>query len=76
MSMRPIQLNVIDLPKADYTGGPSSLCPGCGHDQISNVIIQAAWESKCAKRCFRIRSARLPVACLCLCQMDKTWARK
>ena len=45
MSMRPIQLNVIDLPKADYTGGPSSLCPGCGHDQISNVIIQAAWEN-------------------------------
>ena len=43
--MRPIQLNVIDLPKADYTGGPSSLCPGCGHDQISNVIIQAAWEN-------------------------------
>ena len=23
----------------------SSLCPGCGHDQISNVIIQAAWEN-------------------------------
>ena len=45
MSMRQIQLNVIDLPKADYTGGPSSLCPGCGHDQISNVIIQAAWEN-------------------------------
>ncbi len=45
MSMRPIQLNVIDLPKADYTGGKSSLCPGCGHDQISNVIIQAAWEN-------------------------------
>ncbi|HJN70186.1 MAG TPA: thiamine pyrophosphate-dependent enzyme, partial [Candidatus Thalassarchaeaceae archaeon] len=45
MSIRPIQLNVIDLPKGDYTGGKSSLCPGCGHDQISNVIIQAAWEN-------------------------------
>ncbi len=45
MSMRPIQLNVIDLPKTDYTGGKSSLCPGCGHDQISNVIIQAAWDN-------------------------------
>ena len=45
MSMRPIQLNVIDLPKADYTGGPSSLCPGCGHDQISSVIVNAAWEN-------------------------------
>ena len=40
-----IKLNVIDLPKDDYKGGPSSLCPGCGHDQISNVIINAAWEN-------------------------------
>ena len=40
-----MRLNVIDLPKSDYAGGPSSLCPGCGHDQISNVIIAAAWES-------------------------------
>tara|TARA_B100000902_G_C27271605_1_gene896569 strand:+ start:684 stop:1721 length:1038 start_codon:yes stop_codon:yes gene_type:complete len=45
MSMRPVKLNVIELPKADYQGGKSSLCPGCGHDQISNVIIQAAWEN-------------------------------
>ena len=43
--MRPVKLNVIDLPKSDYTGGPSSLCPGCGHDQISGVIIQACWEN-------------------------------
>ncbi|MEC7435779.1 MAG: 2-oxoacid:ferredoxin oxidoreductase subunit beta, partial [Candidatus Thermoplasmatota archaeon] len=42
---RPVKLNVIELPKTDYTGGPSSLCPGCGHDQISNVIIQACWEN-------------------------------
>ncbi len=40
-----IKLNVIQLPKSDYTGGPSSLCPGCGHDQISSVIISAAWEN-------------------------------
>ncbi|MDP6741999.1 MAG: 2-oxoacid:ferredoxin oxidoreductase subunit beta [Candidatus Thalassarchaeaceae archaeon] len=40
-----MKLNVIDLPKEDYKGGPSSLCPGCGHDQISNVIITAAWEN-------------------------------
>ena len=40
-----IKLNVIDLPKTDYQGGPSTLCPGCGHDQISNVIINAAWEN-------------------------------
>jgi len=40
-----MKLNVIELEKSDYTGGKSSLCPGCGHDQISNVIIQAAWEN-------------------------------
>jgi len=40
-----IKLNVINEPKDSYTGGPSSLCPGCGHDQISNVIIAAAWEN-------------------------------
>ena len=40
-----IKLNVIDLEKSEYDGGKSSLCPGCGHDQISKVIIQAAWEN-------------------------------
>ena len=48
MSDRParaIKLNVINEPKDSYTGGPSSLCPGCGHDQISNVIVTAAWEN-------------------------------
>ncbi|MEC7703993.1 MAG: 2-oxoacid:ferredoxin oxidoreductase subunit beta, partial [Candidatus Thermoplasmatota archaeon] len=40
-----MKLNVIDLPKDDYKGGSSTLCPGCGHDQISNVIINAAWEN-------------------------------
>jgi hypothetical protein len=29
---RAIKLNVINEPKDSYTGGPSSLCPGCGHD--------------------------------------------
>ena len=42
---RAVKLNVIELPKTDYTGGPSSLCPGCGHDQISSVVIQACWEN-------------------------------
>ena len=42
---KPIKLNVINEPKDSYKGGPSSLCPGCGHDQISNVIINAAWEN-------------------------------
>ena len=40
-----IKLNIIELPLEDYKGGPSSLCPGCGHDQISKVIINAAWEN-------------------------------
>ena len=42
---RAVKLNVINEPKESYTGGKSSLCPGCGHDQISNVIISAAWEN-------------------------------
>ena len=42
---RAIKLNVLNEPKDSYTGGPSSLCPGCGHDQISSVIITAAWEN-------------------------------
>ncbi len=42
---RAVKLNVINEPKDSYTGGKSSLCPGCGHDQISNAIISAAWES-------------------------------
>ena len=41
---RAVKLNVINEPKDSYTGGKSSLCPGCGHDQISNAIIGAAWE--------------------------------
>ncbi len=40
-----VKLNVINLPKNDYQGGPSSLCPGCGHDQISTVVVNAAWEN-------------------------------
>ena len=40
-----IKLNVINLPKDDYQGGKSSLCAGCGHDQISSVVVNAAWEN-------------------------------
>jgi|TARA_B100001540_G_scaffold96103_1_gene86579 2-oxoglutarate ferredoxin oxidoreductase subunit beta len=42
---RKVKLNVINEPKDSYSGGKSSLCPGCGHDQISSVIISAAWEN-------------------------------
>tara|TARA_B100000287_G_C20669622_1_gene792927 strand:+ start:3202 stop:4227 length:1026 start_codon:yes stop_codon:yes gene_type:complete len=40
-----LKLNVLELEKSEYQGGKSTLCPGCGHDQISNNIIQAAWEN-------------------------------
>ena len=43
--VRAIKLNVINEPKDSYTGGKSSLCPGCGHDQISSVIVNSAWEN-------------------------------
>tara|TARA_B100000945_G_scaffold85247_1_gene66121 strand:- start:1051 stop:2076 length:1026 start_codon:yes stop_codon:yes gene_type:complete len=40
-----LKLNVLELEKSEYQGGKSTLCPGCGHDQISNNIISAAWEN-------------------------------
>jgi 2-oxoglutarate ferredoxin oxidoreductase subunit beta len=43
--VRAVKLNVINEPKDSYTGGKSSLCPGCGHDQISSVIVNSAWEN-------------------------------
>ena len=43
--VRAVKLNVINEPKDSYTGGKSYLCPGCGHDQISSVIVNAAWEN-------------------------------
>ncbi len=36
--------NKIGLPKSDYIGKPSTLCKGCGHDSITNAIIQAYFE--------------------------------
>ena len=42
---RAVKLNVINEPNETYKGGPSSLSPGCGHDQISHVILNAAWEN-------------------------------
>ena len=48
-----VKLNVLNLEKSEYKGGKSSLCPGCGHDQISNVIIQVCvgeWD-KARRNC-------------------------
>ena len=39
------KVNKLDLPLDEYKGGKSTLCPGCGHDAISSVIMKAAWEN-------------------------------
>lgn len=36
--------NHIGLTKADYTGGKSTLCVGCGHDAITQNIINSFYE--------------------------------
>jgi len=36
--------NRVGLTLADYKGARSTLCPGCGHDAITNSIINAAFE--------------------------------
>ncbi len=37
--------NKVGFTKADYSGGKSTLCIGCGHDSITNAIISAAFTS-------------------------------
>jgi len=41
---KTVQVNTIGLAKADYKGNESTLCNGCGHDSISDKIINAAYE--------------------------------
>ncbi len=36
--------NRIGLAKNDYSGKPSTLCKGCGHDSVTAAIIQAYYE--------------------------------
>ncbi len=43
--MPKTKTNHLGLSKADYKGGPSTLCPGCGHNAISNHIIQACYDA-------------------------------
>ncbi len=38
------EVNEIGLSQAEYRGKPSTLCPGCGHNTISNQIIIACYE--------------------------------
>ena len=45
------KVNKINQPLDSYKGGKSTLCPGCGHDAISNVIIKAAWENSIEPEC-------------------------
>lgn len=37
--------NTLGLTKADYAGGKTTLCLGCGHDQITREIIQAVFQA-------------------------------
>jgi 2-oxoglutarate/2-oxoacid ferredoxin oxidoreductase subunit beta len=38
------KVNRIGLPIVDYRGGKTTLCPGCGHNAISERIIDAMYE--------------------------------
>lgn len=38
------RVNAIGLTRSDYTGRPSTLCKGCGHNSIANQIISVAYE--------------------------------
>ena len=40
----PPRTNQLGLRRNDYKGQPSTLCPGCGHDSISNQIISMAYD--------------------------------
>ena len=36
--------NILGLERNDYKAGDTTLCPGCGHNSISNQIISIAYE--------------------------------
>ena len=40
----PLRVNQLGLKRTEYRGKPSTLCPGCGHDSISNQLISMAYE--------------------------------
>lgn len=37
--------NLVGLEKAEYRGGKSTLCVGCGHDSITNHIVSAYFQA-------------------------------
>jgi 2-oxoglutarate ferredoxin oxidoreductase subunit beta len=45
MSETKAPVNRAGLALDDYRGGKSTLCLGCGHDQITRWIVQATYES-------------------------------
>lgn len=38
------KMNAIGLTRKDYAGSPTSLCKGCGHTSIANMIMAACFE--------------------------------
>ena len=38
-----LERNFVGLSPIDYRGKPSTLCPGCGHNTVSNQIQQAVY---------------------------------
>jgi 2-oxoglutarate ferredoxin oxidoreductase subunit beta len=42
--MGRMKTNALGLAPADYKGKPSTLCPGCGHNSISNQIMDVAFD--------------------------------
>jgi 2-oxoglutarate/2-oxoacid ferredoxin oxidoreductase subunit beta len=44
MNPKSANTNTIGLTKADYKGGVSTLCAGCGHDSVTSQIITAAFD--------------------------------
>ena len=41
---RKAKENSLGLPVLDYRGGKTTLCAGCGHNSISERIIECYWE--------------------------------
>jgi 2-oxoglutarate/2-oxoacid ferredoxin oxidoreductase subunit beta len=39
-----VRVNEIGLEKTDYSGSPTTLCQGCGHNSIASQIIQVAYD--------------------------------
>jgi 2-oxoglutarate/2-oxoacid ferredoxin oxidoreductase subunit beta len=43
-AVRTNRTNILGLDKNDYKAKPTTLCKGCGHNSISQRIINATWE--------------------------------